>query len=167
MTTCLGMRSPTNGVAREALSWMSVGQAQDSLRQEPRVVIMDIYTDWCYWCKVMEKNTYSHPEVSAYVRDHFYPVKFNAESKDKVSWKGRSFAYNEGYRVNDLALSLTHGQLSFPTTVIITPDNNAPRFIAGYLKPAELEPILKYYGEGAYLKESYKTFSQKFHSSWK
>jgi thioredoxin-related protein len=115
----------------------------------------------------MENNTYSNPDLSAYVAEKFYPVKFNAENKSTVIWKGKAFAFNDSYKVNNLALSLTHGQLSFPTTVIITPDNNAPQFISGYLKPAEIEPILKYFGEGAYPKESYKDFKRTFKPSWK
>jgi thioredoxin-related protein len=147
--------------------WMTLQQAQDSIKGQPKVIIMDIYTDWCYWCKVMENNTYSKPEVSSYMHENFYAVKFNAENKNTVLWKGKSFAYNPSYRVNDLALSLTKGQLSFPTTVIITPDNQPPQFIAGYLKPSELEPILKYFGEGAYKKISFQEFNKDFHVTWK
>jgi thioredoxin-related protein len=157
-----GMERPT-----PELRWLTIQQAQDSSREQPRVIIMDIYTDWCYWCKVMERNTYSNRELASYLQEKFYPVKFNAENKSSITWKGQSFAFNDAYKVNELALSLTHGQLSFPTTVIITPDNNAPQFISGYLKPAEIEPILKYFGEGAYKKESYKDFNRAFKPTWK
>ena len=152
---------------KESIEWLTVQQAQDSLKVQPRVIIMDIYTDWCYWCKVMERNTYTSKELSAYIKERFYSVKFNAESKGKVDWKGQSYAYNATYQVNELALSLTHGQLSFPTTVIITPDNNPPQFIPGYLKPAEMEPILKYFGDGVYKTTPFKEFNRSFHSSWK
>ena len=149
------------------LRWMTLQQAEENGKSEPRVIIMDIYTDWCYWCKVMERNTYSNPALAAYVAGKFYPVKFNAESHGPVSWKGQSFGYNSDYKVNELALNLTRGQLSFPTTVIITPDDQAPQFISGYLKPAEIEPILKYFGEGVYKKESYSVFKRTFKSEWK
>jgi thioredoxin-related protein len=149
------------------LPWLSLKQAQEKGKTEPKILIIDIYTDWCYWCKVMEEKTYSHQEVADYINQHFYAVKFNAETRDSISWKGQTFLYNPDYKVNELALSLTQGQLAFPTTVIVTPDNNAPQYISGFLKPSDLEPILKYFGDGAYKSQSFSEFSKSFHARWK
>ncbi|TDX00710.1 thioredoxin family protein [Dinghuibacter silviterrae] len=163
---------PANGspaaapAARTSVPWLSLQEAQDRSKGEPRVIIMDIYTDWCYWCKVMEKNTYEDPRVAAYMGQKFYSVRFNAENRGRVTWKGQSFAYNPDYKVNELVMSLTRGNLSFPTTVVITPDNRAPQFISGYLKPADLEPVLKYFGEEAYKTRSYHDFLKSFSPSW-
>lgn len=152
---------------KEAFQWMTFQQAQERVKSRPRVIVMDMYTDWCYWCKVMDRNTYANPQLASYIQEKFYPVKFNAESKASITWKGRSFDFNPDYRVNDLALALTHGRLSFPTTVIITPDDHSPQYINGYLKPADLEPVLKYFGEGAYKNMAYKDFKKAFKASWK
>ena len=150
-----------------SVQWLSLQEAETKGKGEPRVIVMDIYTDWCYWCKVMEKNTYEDPRVAAYVQAKFYPVRFNAENKTSITWKGQSFAYNPTYKVNELAMSLTKGNLAYPTTVIITPDNRSPQYVAGYLKPTDLEPVLKYFGEGAYKTTSYRDFRKDFQPSWK
>jgi thioredoxin-related protein len=164
--TAAAMRPPAPRPTGYALQWLTLKEAQDKTKGQPRVILMDIYTDWCYWCKVMEKNTYTDARVAAYVADKFYPVRFNAESKDSVSWKGQSFAFNPSYKVNELALSLTKGHLAYPTTVIITPDDRAPQYISGYLKPVDIEPVLKYFGEGAYKTTSYQVFKKNFQPSW-
>jgi thioredoxin-related protein len=158
-------RSPVVGATR--VPWLSLKEAQEKGKAEPRILIIDIYTDWCYWCKVMEEKTYSHPEVADYINQHFYPVKFNAETRDSIPWKGQTFHYNPDYKVNELALSLTQGQLAFPTTVIVTPDGNPPQYISGFLKPSDLEPILRYFGDGAYKSQSFSEFSKNFHPHWK
>lgn len=152
---------------RTAVQWLSFQEAQNRLKSEPRVIIMDIYTDWCYWCKVMDKNTYEDRAVAGYLQGKFYPVRFNAESRASVSWKGKSYDFNPGYRVNDLAISLTSGKLAYPTIVIITPDDRAPTYLTGYRKPADLEPVLKYFGEGAYKTESFREFSKRFQAAWR
>ena len=54
----------------------------------------------------------------------------------------------------------------FPTTVIFTDDNSDPISIQGFLEPKEIEPILKYFGEGAYKTESFEVFKTTFKSSW-
>ena len=68
----------------------------------------------------MDKKTYNNSKVIAYINDHFYPVKLNAESKDIVIGKIRSYNYNEIIRSMILHMYVTSGQLGFPTTVIIT-----------------------------------------------
>ncbi len=161
------VRGADKPVVSEHLSWLTLKEAQEKTKAEPKILIIDIYTDWCYWCKVMEQKTYSHQEVGDYINEHFYAVKFNAETKDSIGWKGQTFYYNPQYKVNELALSLTQGQLAFPTTVIVTPDNNTPQYISGFLKPSDLEPILKYFGEGAYKSQSFSDFSKSFHPRWK
>jgi thioredoxin-related protein len=152
--------------ARVSVQWLSLQEAQTRSKDEPKVILLDLYTDWCYWCKVMEKNTYEDPRVAGYVEKNFYPVRFNAETRSSITWKGQSFAYNPNYKVNELAVSLTHGNLAFPTTVIITPDDRSPQYLSGYLKPADLEPVLRYFGDGAYKTMSYRDFRASFHPSW-
>jgi thioredoxin-related protein len=163
----LGVGAPIHPRVQENFQWLTFQQAQERVRNRPRVILMDMYTDWCYWCKVMDRNTYSQPEIAAYIQEKFYPVKFNAESKGSVTWKGQSFDFNPDYRVNQLALTLTKGRLSYPTMVIITPDDHAPQYLSGYIKPMDLEPVLKYFGEGAYKSMTYKDFKKQFQPSWK
>jgi hypothetical protein len=74
-------------------------------------------------------------------------------------------AYSQDNKRNNFALYISNGQASFPTTVIIPAENTEPIPVPGLLEPKELEPILKYFGEGAY-KASYPQFQKTFHSSW-
>ena len=101
-----------------------------------------------------------------YINEHFYSVKLNAETKDNVIWKDKTYKFNAKYQINDFALFLSYGRASFPTTVIIADDTSAPIPVAGYLEPKELEPILKYFGEGAYKTMNFPEFEKTFKSSW-
>lgn len=151
----------------EKLQWLTLSEAETRLAVQKKAVIIDLYTDWCGWCKVMDRNTYSNADVIQYMHDKFYPVKLNAETKEVVFWRGRQFRYNERYRVNDYAIHLTGGQLSYPSTVILPADGSAPQVIPGYLKPADMELILKYFGEGHYGKTPFETYRKNFVQSWK
>jgi len=115
----------------------------------------------------MDKNTYTNAMVIKYIEDNFYPVKLNAETKETLTWKGKQFIYNADYRVNEYAVELTRGQLSFPTTVILPVDGSAPQAIPGYLKIPDMELILKYFGEGFFGKTPFQAYQQKFTASWK
>ena len=152
--------------SNEKIQWLKIDEVSIKVKEQSKPVLIDLYTDWCYWCKVMDKKTYTNSKVIDYINGHFYSVKVNAETKDAVNWKDKTYIYNNKYQINDFALFLTYGQASFPTTVIIADENSAPILVAGYLGPKELEPILKYFGEGAYKTKFFPEFEKTFKSTW-
>lgn len=149
----------------EKTEWLSLQQAIDNLKGEQRPVLIDLYTDWCGWCKVMDKKTYSNKNVSKYLAAKFYPVKINAEGHQPIRWKNKTYSFNTSYKTHEFAIYLTNGQLSYPTTVIIASDG-IPQAIPGYLSPSDFELILKYFGEGAYGKKSFEDFKKTFKPEW-
>lgn len=157
--------SGDNAAIADKTQWMSLQAAADSLEKEKRPVLIDLYTDWCGWCKVMDKKTYSNRQVGSYLKEKYYAVKINAESKEAITWNGKTYNFNRNYKANDFAVYLTNGQLSFPTTVII-PVKGEPQAIPGYLTPTELEPIVKYFGEGIDTSKGFETWHQGFKAAW-
>jgi thioredoxin-related protein len=151
----------------EKTKWMTLKEAIESMKNEKRPILVDLYTDWCGWCKVMDKKTYSHKQVSEYLGQKFYAVKIDAESKQAIEWDGKSYPFNAQYRTNEFALYLTQGQLSYPTTVIIPVDGTQPQAIPGYLEPKDFEMIVKYFGEGHYGKTPFPQYQNSFKSTWK
>ncbi|GIV27707.1 MAG: hypothetical protein KatS3mg027_1521 [Bacteroidia bacterium] len=72
------------------VKWLSFKEAQELNKQAPKPFLVDIYTDWCGWCKVMMRTTYSNPNIAGYINTYFYPVKFNAETKDTIEFDGQN-----------------------------------------------------------------------------
>lgn len=151
---------------KEKINWITINEVSTKLKQEPKPVIMDIYTNWCFWCKVMDKKTYTNSKVVSYINSHFYAVKVNAETKDMVKWDNKEYDYNPGNKVNDFALYATGGQLAFPNTIIFPKMQNVPASVPGFMEPKELEVILKYFGEGVYKTQSFADYSANFKATW-
>ena len=74
----LMMLSSLTTTAQE-IQWMTWDQAIAKNNENPRKIMIDVYTDWCGWCKRMDKSTFVDTAVVNYVNKHFYAVKFNAE----------------------------------------------------------------------------------------
>jgi len=151
---------------KEKIHWLTVAELQQAYKKEARPILFDVYTSWCGWCKVMDKDTYSKEDVVAYINEKYYAVKLDAESKDSVMLGNRKFGYNAASKTNDLASYLLFGQMAFPTTVFLSAPDARPAPLAGFLKPKELEAPLKYFGDGAYSKKDYAEFLKTFSSTW-
>jgi thiol:disulfide interchange protein len=100
--------------AEGTVKWITFEEAVKKSKVEKRPVFIDVYTDWCGWCKVMDKNTFNDPEVATLLNEKFYAVKFDAEQKEDVVFNGTTFKFvpsgSKGY--HQLAAALLNNQLS-------------------------------------------------------
>ncbi|MFC2090583.1 thioredoxin family protein [Bacteroidota bacterium] len=145
--------------AQETVKWYSLTEAIELNSIEPRKIIVDVYTDWCGWCKRMDATTFSNEEIAAYINENFYAVKFNAEMKDSLQLGDKMYYFVDNGRrgYHEVAAILTKGNLSYPTIVYLDEELRHMFFLqddkkyysveAGYKTPEQLEPILKYYNE--------------------
>ncbi len=152
--------------AKEKINWLTITEVNLKLKTEKKPVLIDLYTNWCYWCKVMDKKTYNNQKVIDYINKNFYAIKLNGETKEEINWFGKKYIYNGNNKLNDFALYVTQGQPGFPTTVIFPEINKDPASVPGFMNPGEIEAILKYFGDGNYKKESFENFSANFKTTW-
>ncbi|HRE57404.1 MAG TPA: DUF255 domain-containing protein [Candidatus Kapabacteria bacterium] len=136
----------SDAVGRGQVRWVSFSEAVELSKKEPRKILIDIYTDWCGWCKKMDATTYGDGAVVEYINRHFYAVKYDAESKDSLVFNGHTFRYLKDYRCNEFAYSLLSGKMSYPSTVFLDEQFTMLTAVAGYLTSDVLLGILRYYG---------------------
>ncbi|MEO7446582.1 MAG: DUF255 domain-containing protein [Ferruginibacter sp.] len=151
---------------KEEVNWLTMEELQVQYAKEPRPIIIDLYTDWCGWCKVMDSKTYTNPKLAAYINEHYYAVKYNAESQKDISFNNIAYKYNTHYRTNDLAMYLTFGRLEFPTTIFLSSLDARPAPLSGYMKPAQMEAPLKYFAERKDVTQSFVDFNKKMKKEW-
>ena len=136
----------------EKVNWISWEEAVALSSQEQKMIFVDVYTDWCGWCKRMDKNTFQQPEIARYINKYYYAVKFDAEHKSAIELKDKVYHFvKDGKRgYHELAASITYGRLSFPTIVFLDKQMNVIQPIAGYQDPKSFDMIMKYFAQGFY-----------------
>jgi thioredoxin-related protein len=149
---------------KDEVKWYSFEEAIELNQTNPKKIFIDVYTDWCSWCKVMDDKTFNHPEIAAYLNKYFYPVKFNAESTAPITFQGTVFENKgQGRRSpHDLAAALLQGKMSYPSVAYMNEENQLLTAVPGYYPPEQMEPILKFFGGDHYKTTTWEDFSKNF-----
>lgn len=154
------------------IKWLTIEEAYALTQKSPRKFVVDVYTDWCGWCKVMDRETFSKPAIIDYVNQNYYAVRLNAEQTQDIKLGKETFKYvsSGGRGVHELAAALLKNQMSYPTTVFLDEKFQLIQPIPGYLEPRTFHQIITYFGSNYHQKEpfdQYKsgTYTKEFQGS--
>lgn len=112
---CLIAAAGAFAVAAE-IDWApNLDKAQQLAIEKDKLVMVDFYTDWCGWCKELDKTVYTNRDVQQIADEHFVSVKVDAEKSPEV----RSKFNVRGY----------------PTVVFLTADGRELLRVPGYEPP--------------------------------
>lgn len=136
--------------------WYSMRNAQLKAAVNQKKVMVDIYADWCVWCKKMDSEVYTDARVKQHLRTYFYPVKINGESDKKIVFNGQELTAREF--AQQLGIS------AFPTILFIDAKGEIIAQQGGFMKPNIFNKLLVYVGTDAYKKVEFDQFTLSEHS---
>ena len=145
----------SNSIFAQEIKWMSMGEAQEAQKSIPKKIFMDVYTEWCGPCKLLDKNTFQNPDVSRYIIENYYAVKFNAEGVEEIKYYDQTFT-NPNFDPNRKGRNATHQFTQFlgvkgdPTMVLFSENGDPIMPLVGYQKPKQIELFLKMIKQGDY-----------------
>jgi len=152
-------------ISAQEVTWLTWNEAYELSKNEenPKKIFIDVYTDWCGWCKKMDKDTFQNPEVAAYMQENFYMVKMDAEGKEPIEYDGKTFNFvpqgRRGY--HELAAALLQGKMSYPTVIFLDEELKMLSPVPGYQKVKPFLEIARYFGDNIYKEKDWKTYSKK------
>lgn len=157
----------TVSAQNQKINWISFEKAIELNEQEPKKFMIDVYTDWCGWCKRMDATTFNNPVIVDYINKNYWAIKLDAERKDTVKLGDQLFVNENPDRKRNphqLAVALLNGKMSYPSIVYLDENVELLQAVNGYHDPVGIEPILKYFGENAYREVPWDEYTKNFES---
>jgi len=155
------------------VKWYTVEEAVEmnnkAKSKDKKKFFIDVYTDWCGWCKKMDQNTFTDPVIVKYLNDNYWPVKFNAESSAPVTINGQTYVNpNPGAKrsTHQLAVALLNKKLSYPSFAFLDQEVKLITVLPGYNTPDKLEPVLHFIIAEAYKTQTFDQFKATFKGSF-
>jgi thioredoxin-related protein len=135
--------------AQGQVKWNTIEQASQA-KIGTKMYFIDFYTDWCGYCKKMDRQTFSDATVAEILNKYYYPVKFNAEGNSIVKWRGNTYnpVSNGRNRVHQFALATLGSQMGFPTFALFRADGTLLQTIPGFYPAQDFIVILWYFASG-------------------
>ena len=133
--TSLDTISNRSEITAGDIQWVSIEEAQQLVKDNPRKVFIDIYADWCGWCKVMDRKTFSNGKVQNYVNENYYAVRIDAESSNTIVFNGKELTERQlvqSFKVRGL-----------PTIVFIDESFEKVKPVAGYQNASQFLKTLQ------------------------
>lgn len=147
------------------INWISWEEMVQLQQQERKKVFVDVYTDWCGWCKKMDASTFIDPSVVNTMNQYYYAVKLDAEMKDTIKYNEMMFVNlnpEDKRGVHTLAVSLLNSKMSYPSFVILDENFNRNIIISGYQQVPEMLGNLLFFGTNQHVRlNEYEKQQQK------
>lgn len=149
----LQSESTTESAGNSSVTWYAFDEAVVLAKRDNKKILIDVYTDWCGWCKKMDSEVYANPAVVNALSSSFISVKLNAESSKPFVFQGRS--------LTEESFAAGAGVTGYPTTIFLDSESAPITLVPGYITADRFVPILQYIGEDHYRSVSFEDFQKR------
>ena len=110
------------------IKWVDFNTGLSQAQQTGKLAVIECYTDWCGWCKVMDKKTFSDPKIIERINEKYIAMKFNPEKP------GKYFAGSkDSLSGRQLLMALSNNKPSgYPTFFFFVPQDAKLFQLPGY-----------------------------------
>lgn len=133
-----------------SVTWNEFEKGVELSKKSNKKLLVDVYTDWCTWCKKMDSDVYANDKIQNYLKNNFVTVKLNAEGTKPVKYMDTTFTPPD--------FSRGMGVTGYPATLFFTATGEPITLLPGYIEAPMFLNVLKYISENRYKNESFDSF---------
>ena len=135
------------------MKWRKYDTGLTEAKKLKKKILVDVYTDWCKWCKKLDAEVYTEAKVAKYLDQQYIPVKINAESDEKVTYDGK--------KITEAELAARLGVSGYPTIIFLDTEGKYINKLASFVSADRFLPIMQYIGDDHYKKISWEEYQKK------
>ncbi len=138
-----------------SLTWLPFNEALERAVSEEKPLLVDFYTDWCHWCKVMDAKTFGDPEVARVLERDFVLSRIHAEdARSRLKYRDTTYT--------NVQFTRAMGVRGFPSIAFFDRKGNAITVIPGYVEAPTFLYMLAYVRDGCYTRQmSFEEFIRR------
>jgi thioredoxin-related protein len=141
------------------LEWMNLEKAVAKAADQKKPILLDVYTDWCGWCKKMDKEVFVEASVAGVLTSKFALAKVNGESTESFTFKGQ--------KTDGVGIARGFGVRGYPSIIFLDSNGDMLTMIPGYLDAEQFLPVVMFIGDGEYEKMEWADFLAKYNKAKK
>jgi thioredoxin-related protein len=111
-----------NSASSSEIQWHSYDDGMARGKFEKKKVFLHFTADWCFYCKVMENETFKDPAIISSLNENFVPIKVDYDAEP--------------------ATANFYGVQGLPDTIFIDEDRQIIGRRPGYIPSVQLKLIL-------------------------
>jgi thioredoxin-related protein len=136
------------------LKWHKYNEGIAEAKKSNKKILLDVYTDWCKWCKKLDVEVYENDKVAAYLKKYYVLVKVNGEGSEILKFNNKE--------ISETQLTAAMGVTGYPTMFFLDSDSKPIDKLASFVPADRFLPILKFFGEDHYKKENWEVFYKNY-----
>ena len=138
---------------KTSLQWKNFNDGIAQAKKTNKKILLDVYTDWCGWCKKMDEEVYTNKDIASYLADRYIVVKLDAESESKLNYDDKT--------MSEMQLAQGFGVTGYPTTIFMKANGDAITLVAGYIPAETFIEVITFIGEDHYKKMKWEEYVSK------
>ena len=143
---------------KESINWISIEEAEKLMAENPKKILIDVYTTWCGPCREMANTTFKDERVVEIINEHYYAVKVNAEGLEDITFRGHTFKNNG--KVHDFVKQF--GVTAYPTILYLDTDKELISAVPGFWKAKDFEVILSFFEGNHYKTTAFDSYKDNY-----
>jgi thioredoxin-related protein len=151
------------------VNWVNFEDAEKLSNTVKKPILISVHTEWCGWCKKMEITTFKDPQITSYLNSYFYPIHYDAETSDTITFKGKTYTNpfpGTKRSTHSLAPELMGTSRSYPTTILMDHNYQNAVVIPGFLSAKDIASFLVFYKEEVFKSENINNFRVDFDNTF-
>ncbi len=133
------------------VKWKEFDEGIAEAKKTNKKILIDVYTNWCGWCKRMDAVTYADKNVADYLNKKYIVIKLNAESSKPLTYKSQQYTEAE--------LASAFGITGYPATLFLKPDGDAITMYPGFADAQKFLTVVSFIAEDHYLTKKFEDYA--------